>query len=676
MATTDRSELLISIAYTLMSSELGRTREELHRLVPQYRDEPNQKNFERSFERDKAALRNLGFNLNESRRVQADGPAVIRYRIDPDGYALPSLRFSTTETALLGLAAQVLDGGELARQASRATARLGSAAFGAAAPTAEPVGFTPLVDSAAPHLADLVRYCLSSTPIAFTYRTGDGRTAKREVVPWGLGNRDGHWYLAAGDTKRDAVRMFRLDRFLTEPSQLQSAPDDYVREAYGRTDRFDMASLLSEIGTEAPGRMATLVAAGVSGGSISARATVRRTVGATVELDVEFTDVDSFAAEVAGEGLTVREPEELASAVVRVLETAIAAQSAPAPDYSVRRHGGGRLPTEVKVGRALDLVAYVSAKQDESGGRVALDELCREFDLTQSHLVELLNQLAVCGIPGGMHHELLDVIIDKDGVRIENAEAFAAPMNLSVSEVSAVLIGLEALAAAPAGTLRPEPGTTVAALIARLKALRPGEFDDFERMVAVTLASSDSDPRAAAIGEAIATQRPLEIVYAGPRGLTTRHVEPVQLVDQDNHVYLRAWCRLRDDARVFRLDRIVSATLVPESDPHGTPPEHVAAALALPVVPETAEHEVDLLFTGSWAERAEDYRPLRLGAPKGPLSTVDGIKSVVARCAVAQVSHLVSVVAGSAGQVTVLRPDSVRDAVLAALKSRREALRP
>lgn len=661
-----------------MSSELGRTREELRRMVPQYRDEPKQETFERTFERDKAALRNLGFDLNESRRVQADGPAEIRYRIDPDRYALPSLRFSTTEVALLGLAAQVLDGGELARQASRATARLGSAALSAAPSATEPVGFTPLVDSAEPYLADLVRFCVASTPIVFKYRTLDGREAKRQVVPWGLGHRDGHWYLAAGDTNRDAVRLFRLDRFLSEPAQLQSAPNDFVREAYGRTDRFDMATLLARIGTERPERQATVVARDVSGGSIAARATARRTAGTTVELDVDFADLESFAAEVAGEGLTVLRPADLSAAVRTALDSALAAQSAPVPDYTVRKHGGGREATEVKVARALDLVAYVSANQDLAGGRVPLDELGREFDLTQPQLAGILNQLMVCGIPGGMHHELLDVIIDQDGVRIENAEAFAEPMNLSVSEVSAVLIGLEALAAAPTGTLRPEASRAVQALISRLKALRPGEFQDFDRILAVTLASSGADPRAEAIGDAIASGGCLDLVYAGSHGLTTRRVEPVQLVDRDNHVYLRAWCRLREGARVFRLDRIVSAVPVPaeHAAERGTSQEHVTAALSIPVVPENTQYEVDLLFTGPWAERAEDYRPVRLGAPKGDLSTVDGVSSVVARCAIAQVSYLVSLVAGSAGRVTVLAPEPLCDAVVSALESRREAVEP
>jgi predicted DNA-binding transcriptional regulator YafY len=529
------------------------------------------------------------------------------------------------------------------------------------------------VDSADPHLADLVRYCVSGTPIAFKYRTADGRESKREVVPWGLGNRDGHWYLAAGDTARDGVRLFRLDRFLSEPSQLPSAPSDFVSEAYGRTDRFDMAAALSRIGVERPTRTATVLAQGVSGGAVAARALTHRRTEAGIELKVEFSDVEAFAAEAAGEGLTVVEPGDLVSAVRQVMETAITAQRAPVPEYTVRRHGGGRQPTEVKVARALDLVAYVSAHQDLDGGRVPLEKLAREFSLKHSDLVELLNRLMVCGIPGGMHHELLDVMIDAEGVRIENAEAFAEPMNLSVAEVFAVLIGLRALAEAPEGTLRPEALQAVDRLATRLKELRPGEFDDFDRMVTVTLASAEPDVRTTQIAEAIASRRCLDLVYAGAHGLTSRRVEPVQLVDQDNHVYLRAWCRLRDDARVFRLDRIVSAQPVAGTDATVVEADHVAAALAEPVVPESGHHDVDLLFTGAWAERAEDYRPSALGTPKGEQALVDGIKSVAARCSITHVGHVVSLVASSAGRVTVLGPEELRDAVVTELESRVQA---
>jgi predicted DNA-binding transcriptional regulator YafY len=675
VATTDRADLLISIAYTLMSTRYGYTRARLRELVSDYRDEPNQATFERRFERDKAALRKLGFDLQEITKVQADGPGEVRYRIDPAGYALPPLRFSTTEAALLGLASQVLHGGELGRQASRAARRLTAEVPGAEPTEDEAVGFSAQLDAGAPYLADLVRFCVASTPISFRYRAADGNEAKRKVVPWGLGHRDGHWYLAAGDMVRDDARLFRLDRIRSEPGPLSLPAEEYAREAYMRTDRFDMSAMLTRIGVEQPPRTATLLAQGVSGGAIGARADSRTETADGVELVVRYTVEESFAAEIAGEGLIVMEPPELATAVGQVLDTALAAQASPVPAYTVRKHAGGRRPIEAMVAGALDVLTYVSAHQDETGtGRVPLHDVSAAVGLDQEQLVPLLNRLMLCGLPGGMHHELLDVVIDDHGVRIDNAEALAQPMNLSVAEVSAVLIGLDALSSAPTGTLGDAAREAAADLARRLKRLRPDQFEDFDRIVAVTLASDALSSPASVIGEAIAAGQALEITYAGASGTTERAVEPVQLLDQDNRVYLKAWCRLRQAARVFRLDRIVA--LAPAGAERATTREHRDAALAMPVVPESGGEEIDLLFTGSWAERAEDYRPERVGTAKGESARVDGIDSVAARCHIAGWHHALALVAASAGRVTVLDPPRVRDAVLRALESRRELVQP
>lgn len=67
------------------------------------------------------------------------------------------------------------------------------------------------------------------------------------------------------------------------------------------------------------------------------------------------------------------------------------------------------------------------------------------------------------------------------------------------------------------------------------------------------------------IEQAIQARRVLDISYLDRLGVSTqRHVEPVALLDGAHGWYLVAWCRLRDQARCFRLDRIVAATLTDE----------------------------------------------------------------------------------------------------------------
>ncbi|MER7503513.1 helix-turn-helix transcriptional regulator [Nonomuraea pusilla] len=72
-----------------------------------------------------------------------------------------------------------------------------------------------------------------------------------------------------------------------------------------------------------------------------------------------------------------------------------------------------------------------------------------------------------------------------------------------------------------------------------------------------------------AIEEALLRRRVLRLDYADAKGaLTSREVEPgVFLGGRGGFWYLVGWCRLRDDVRVFRLDRIVSAAVLAERCP-------------------------------------------------------------------------------------------------------------
>ncbi|PRX69953.1 putative DNA-binding transcriptional regulator YafY [Nonomuraea fuscirosea] len=89
-----------------------------------------------------------------------------------------------------------------------------------------------------------------------------------------------------------------------------------------------------------------------------------------------------------------------------------------------------------------------------------------------------------------------------------------------------------------------------------------------------------------AIEEALLRRRVLRLDYADAKGaLTSRDVEPgVFLGGRGGFWYLVAWCRLRDDVRVFRLDRIAAATVTAERCPD-RPLEGFAAE-----VPEMVVH--------------------------------------------------------------------------------------
>jgi predicted DNA-binding transcriptional regulator YafY len=73
---------------------------------------------------------------------------------------------------------------------------------------------------------------------------------------------------------------------------------------------------------------------------------------------------------------------------------------------------------------------------------------------------------------------------------------------------------------------------------------------------------------AEAIWRAVRDNSTLRIRYTDVGGLETeREVEPLHIVVGPSGYYLTAWCRLRQDDRVFRLDRITRADPIPAA-PH------------------------------------------------------------------------------------------------------------
>jgi proteasome accessory factor B len=79
--------------------------------------------FERAFERDKDALRQIGAVI-EVGSADAFFDDEIGYRIPTEQTSLPEIRFESDEAAVLGLAAQVWQQATLAKATGRALAKL------------------------------------------------------------------------------------------------------------------------------------------------------------------------------------------------------------------------------------------------------------------------------------------------------------------------------------------------------------------------------------------------------------------------------------------------------------------------------------------------------------------------------------------------------------------------
>lgn len=140
------------------------------------------------------------------------------------------------------------------------------------------------------------------------------------------------------------------------------------------------------------------------------------------------------------------------------------------------------------------------------------------------------------------------------------------PVNFTPAEALAVAIALADGAGPFAGAGRAARNKVLAAMSA-------DDLDATRAMAERVRRFSRPDRREAPqvpllVQRAIAEQLVVSIDYLDRHAVgTRRQVEPVGVVSLDDDWYLVGWCRLRDDARTFRLDRVRGAELTGEEAP-------------------------------------------------------------------------------------------------------------
>lgn len=95
-----------------------------------------------------------------------------------------------------------------------------------------------------------------------------------------------------------------------------------------------------------------------------------------------------------------------------------------------------------RVARLLDMVPFLVTNQG-----ISLSELGQRFSLSKKEIYEDLNLLFICGLPGYLPDDLIDITFDDDFVSVSNPQKFDKPRKLSRSELSILLLSLEFLRA-------------------------------------------------------------------------------------------------------------------------------------------------------------------------------------------------------------------------------------
>jgi predicted DNA-binding transcriptional regulator YafY len=146
-----------------------------------------------------------------------------------------------------------------------------------------------------------------------------------------------------------------------------------------------------------------------------------------------------------------------------------------------------------------------------------------------------------------------------DGYRLAQA-SYLRPLALTGDEAEALALAATGYGATIAPALREPLVRATTKLEAVLDTTTRGRVRDLERRIVVPAFARTLGPDPAVLA-ALRDRRAARIVYAPPdTARTTREIEPLGLVCRGDVWWLVAYCRLREDARAFRLDAIARFT--------------------------------------------------------------------------------------------------------------------
>ena len=204
----------------------------------------------------------------------------------------------------------------------------------------------------------------------------------------------------------------------------------------------------------------------------------------------------------------------------------------------------------IKFEVAVRMLAFLRANSP-----VELEHVAKIFNLKSSEVRKyclLLNEARI----GEYYGEFVEVEIqdDEDGIWIETRESqgLTEQIRFTVQESIAILGGLKYLQAMPHLVDR----EIVSALLAKLQTA----FDAPEDVIQIGTAEIDMQI-VDSLKSAIAEGRCVETTYGAgiDQKVTERTIEPILLFADETVLYVRAYCRLAQDWRTFRVDRILSA---------------------------------------------------------------------------------------------------------------------
>lgn len=198
-----------------------------------------------------------------------------------------------------------------------------------------------------------------------------------------------------------------------------------------------------------------------------------------------------------------------------------------------------------RTSRALDLIPFLLENQG-----ISVEDLADEFGVTQMQILEDLNLLFVCGLPGYSPLELIDMNFEDGYVTVSDPQVLDKPRKLSKPELTTLLVSLEVMKSLANPDVREE----LEGLQFKLSSVL-----DLKPTIDVVV-NEPTDEKLDEILQVIAKGSSLEINYLSAHSdkESWRTIIPTRIFAEGKHIYIESWCITSQGERVFRLDRILA----------------------------------------------------------------------------------------------------------------------
>lgn len=538
-------ERLADLTWTLLQTKAGMTLEEIVDQIPNY-GAGKKDALRQQFERDKQLLRRDGIEVEV---IPSGNQDDYRYRIDPELYYLPDIDLSPKELAALNFSIAAVEVSGLRDVDGLAKIGIDPSASG-----------SRIVDiEVSPAMPTLFQAIMMRAETRFDYR---GK--KRRLHPISLSFTAGRWYLLAYDPEDDQAKRFRIDRIQGEitngprgsggppkeyagagelPNVPAAADDEEAEEVLVlRAEGQAAWRLERDLGSE-------LVSERDEGGivlkvPIRSWAQARPWVLSLLD-QVEVLGPDSARSSII-EWLAslVDRPDPEAVSVADVVELG-------PPESPIGPAEPQQTKTERRLQRLFAMLEWLAEV-----GTVSTAEIAQRFDMTVDEVVAELELAACCGRPPFSPDQLLDIIVDAHSVTARLPE-FERARRFTSSEATLLVTAAKTLLAIPGS--RPE-GALASAVAKLEEALKVPSGIEI---------SIEAPEHLELLRRATEEGRELEVAYAADSSaeVTERTIDPLRCEIHDGQWYVWAWCRSREDIRIFRADRFVSAREVgPQPD--------------------------------------------------------------------------------------------------------------